>query len=58
MLGHLPRVLQTGHPRFYGIFFSALGPVQGHNFLHLLALWLDKKKLFSFLALTPNVKAL
>jgi len=44
-------------PKFDGILFSALGPIQGHNVQHLLATW-GRLKSFSISTLTLGVKHL
>jgi hypothetical protein len=40
-------------PKFHSIFFSVLGPIQGHKVEHLLVTWGRLKRLFSISALTP-----
>jgi hypothetical protein len=35
-------------PKFDGILFSALGPIQGHKVHHLLVLGVDRKVFFLF----------
>jgi hypothetical protein len=45
-------------PKFDGILFTALGPIQGHNVQHLLVTCGRLKSLFSISALTPSVKPL
>jgi hypothetical protein len=53
-----PRVANCP-PNFDGIlFFSALGPIQGHNVQHLLLTWGRLKSFFSISALTSSVKPL
>jgi hypothetical protein len=41
MLEHWLQGLQVGLPKFDGILFSALGPIKGHKFQHLLVLGAD-----------------
>jgi hypothetical protein len=43
-------------PKFDGMLFSALGPIQGHNVQHLLESWGRLKSFFSISTLTPGVK--
>jgi len=45
-------------PKFEGIFFSALGPIQGHKVQHLIVLGGRSTSCFSISTLTPNVKLL
>jgi len=45
-------------PRFDGIVFSPLGPIQGHRVQHLLVTRGRLKMFFSISALTPSVKPL
>jgi hypothetical protein len=42
-------------PKFNGILFPALGPIQGHEVQHLLVTWGRLKRFFLLPALTPNV---
>ncbi len=44
-------------PKFDGILFSALGPIQGHNVQHLIVTWGRLKSFFSISALTPGLKS-
>jgi hypothetical protein len=47
MLEHWPQRLQIGClPKFEGILFSALGPIQGHKVQHLLVTWGRLKSFF------------
>jgi hypothetical protein len=43
-------------PKFDGILFSALGPIQGHKVQHLLVTWGRLKRSFLFSAWTSSVK--
>jgi hypothetical protein len=45
-------------PKFDGILFSALGPIQGHKVQHVLVTLGQIEKIFSSSALTPSVKPL
>ncbi len=45
-------------PKFNGIHFPALGPIQCHKVQHLLVTLGGLKRFFSSSALTPSVKAL
>jgi hypothetical protein len=45
-------------PKFDGILFSALGPIQGHKVQHLLVTWGRLKRSFLYSALTPSIKPL
>jgi hypothetical protein len=49
-----PRV-SNWPPKFNGILFPTLGPIQGHKVQHLFG---QIEKIFSSSALTPSVKAL
>jgi hypothetical protein len=59
MLKHAlaPRVANWP-PKFHGILFPALGPIEGHKVQHLLVTLGRLKRFFSSLALTPSVKPL
>jgi hypothetical protein len=52
-----PRVANWA-PKFDGILFPALGPIQAHKAQDLLVTWDRFKRLFSSSALTPRVKPL
>jgi hypothetical protein len=39
MLKHWPQGVANWPPKFYGILFSALWPIQGHKVQHLLVTW-------------------
>jgi hypothetical protein len=52
-----PRVANWA-PKFDGILFPALGPIQAHKAQDLLITWGRLKRLFSSSALTPRVKPL
>jgi hypothetical protein len=43
MLEHWPQGVANWPPKFDGILFSALGPIQGHKVQHLLVLGADRK---------------
>jgi hypothetical protein len=60
MLKHSPPPPRVANwlPKFYGILFSALRPVQGHKVQHLLVTWGRLKIFFSISALILSVKAL
>jgi hypothetical protein len=45
-------------PKFDGVCFSTLGPIQGHKVQHLSLLGGDWKVFFSISTLTPSVKPL
>jgi hypothetical protein len=45
-------------PKFNGILFPALGPIQGHKFLAFISNLGQIEILFSISALTPSVKRL
>jgi hypothetical protein len=45
-------------PKFDGILFSALEPIQGHKVQHFISTWRRLKRFFSISALTPQVKPL
>jgi hypothetical protein len=45
-------------PKFNGILFSALGPIQGHKVLAFISNLGQIEKIFSISALTPSVKPL
>jgi hypothetical protein len=45
-------------PKFYGILFPALGPIQGHKVQHLLVLGQIEIFFFPISPLTPSVKPL
>jgi len=41
MLEHWPQGIPNWPPKFDGLLFSALGPIQGHKVQHLLVLGAD-----------------
>ncbi len=41
MLEHLAPRVANWPPKFYGVLFSALGPIQGHKVQHLLVFGVD-----------------
>jgi len=43
-------------PKFDGILFSALGPIQGHKVQHILVTWGQIENIYSISALAPNAK--
>jgi len=52
-----PRVA-SWPPKFDGVLFSALGPIQGHKVQHLLVTWGRLKSFVYTSALTPSIKPL
>ncbi len=50
------QIVANWPPKFDGIPFPALGPIQGHKVQHLLVTWGHIEKNFSISALAPSVK--
>jgi hypothetical protein len=56
MVTHWPPRVANWPPKFDGIYFPALGPIQGHKVEHLLVTLGRLKRIFFSSALTPRVR--